>query len=136
MQHQCSVCGQPFDAKTARARYCSGRCKKRAADQRSRTGTVVSLRPDREAPAAAMSPGIGAAMLAQFPPALLESAQGALALKVAADIDQSQPGAPGVAAMVRELRALISELQAQTAPKQANPLVLLRQRHADAQASG
>lgn len=38
MQKTCQVCGSPFEAKRARAMYCSGRCQKRA--QRQSTGNA------------------------------------------------------------------------------------------------
>jgi hypothetical protein len=122
----------------ATARYCSGRCRKRAADARARGAEPVSapvLRlamPDAEP---VERSGIGATMIARYGQDVTETPDGALAVRLASDIDQLSPGAPGMAALVRELRGLLADLEAKAAPAKANPLTLLRARHAE-RASG
>ena len=135
MDATCAQCGEAFVAATARAKYCSDRCKKRLLDQRKRAGNVVPM--TRPAPVAPdISPGIGAAMLAEFDAAALSTTTGAIALKLAGDVDLVNAGAPGYAATVAQLRAVVADLRTLAAPAKANPLLLLRQRHDAARASG
>ena len=137
MRLTCASCGDDFEPQRATAKYCSGKCRKRAADARSRTGNVVTLTRSASAPAAAdHSQGIGAAMLAEFDAAALSTTTGAIALKLAGDVDLVNAGAPGYAATVAQLRAVVADLRTLAAPAKANPLLLLRQRHDAARASG
>ena len=136
MVTECASCGTDFEAKTRRAKYCSGKCKKRAADRRrgQPMGRVVQLPTAADVPAS--HDGIGAALIARFTADDLATPTGQIAVKVAADIDTMPAGTPGYAALVRELRAVVADLEAAAAPKKANPLVLLRERHARERASG
>lgn len=50
MRKRCEACGIPFDAKTSRAKYCSGRCRQRAhRGQASPPLTIVELSDDDRA---------------------------------------------------------------------------------------
>lgn len=138
MRKPCAVCGDEFEAKTVRAKYCSGRCKKREADARSRGASVVDIRrarPDRSAePESGL--GIGAGMIAEFSDDLLDSTMGRIAVRLARDIDESQPGIPGYGAIMKELVTIVERLEGRSNTRSANPLVLLRERRAADRASG
>lgn len=128
----CASCGQQFDAKRATAKFCSGRCRKRAADMRSRTGDVVPMRratPRPEAIAAVGSP-LADALRNAFKDADLASPAGQIALRLCADVDALAPGAPGYAGIVAQMRAAVDDLRSQAKPKVATPLTMLRERRA------
>lgn len=133
MQTACAVCGRTFEAKTHRAKYCSGACKKRAADLRSRTGDVVTLRSVTEAavdPAEPVSGLLATGLRAEFKSDDLSTSIGLTALRLAQDIDQLLPGTPGYAAVMKQWREALDDLRSFAKPKQATPLALLRERRA------
>lgn len=134
MRAKCSVCGDGFEAKTQRARYCSGACKKRGADLRKRTGDVVTLRSvtvggDSLHPAELRGVLVDG-LRAEFKPEDLASTLGLTAVRLAQDIDQLLPGTPGYAAVVKQWREALDDLRSFAKPKQATPLALLRERRA------
>lgn len=141
MRATCSVCGESFDAKTTRARYCSGRCKKRAADTRARGGKVVQLRPPATDGESSISPerehglNVSALMLA-FTTADLLTPIGTLAAHLANDVDRTTPGTPGYPALVGRYQAAVADLTALAKPKAATPLTLLRERRESDRATG
>jgi hypothetical protein len=134
----CAVCGRDFEAKTSRAIYCSGACKKRAFDLRRGGQNVVQMRPGVPAVQVDDSPreSIAASVLASFAPADLDSPLGRIALRLCQDVDALAPGSPGYASTVAQMRASVEELRRESKPKAANPLTLLRERRAADRATG
>lgn len=134
MDANCATCGRDFTARRSTARYCSASCRSRARYQRD-AAPVFNLVPS--APAAeSPAPGIGSALLAAYSPADLATPAGTVAVRLAADVDATPATQPGYAALVRELRSALADLKAAAAPVKANPLVLMRERHAGQRASG
>ena len=138
MRAQCASCGESFDATRRTAKFCSGRCRKRAADARARNGQVIPMR-ERAATAAQARPAlepmdgpgpIEAGLIAAYKEADLASPAGLIAARIARDVDRMQPGIPGYAAVLAQLRAAVDDLKSQAKPKQATPLTLLRERRA------
>lgn len=133
----CASCGVDFEAKRGTAKFCSGRCRKRASDARGRAPVVLidrsvgGQRHDDPRPSA-----ITAALLAQYGETGLATPVGQIAIKLASDVDAMTPGTPGYASTVAQLRSVIDDLNAVAAPAKANPLVLLRERHASSRLSG
>ena len=135
MRATCTTCGEAFEAKTPRARYCSGRCKKRAADQRARGGDVVQLHATKDVPAVEPErgdePDFGLnvrSLMAAFTPADLATPVGTLTVHLANDVDRTTPRVPGYAALVARYQAAYADLVALAKPKAATPLTLLRER--------
>jgi hypothetical protein len=136
MSRACEACGVGFEAKHATARFCSDRCRKR--HKRQGGGTVVQFTPR----AAESDPvddariGLESSLLAMYSDDLLASPRGQLAVKLARDVDQMFPGMTGYAPMVAQMRGLIDDLTGASAKKAANPLTLIRDRHAGNRATG
>lgn len=142
VQASCATCGAAFEAKTGRARYCSGACKKRAADRRARTGQVVAL-ADRRPSAAPEDPpdsddatGLADSLRTTFAEEDLATPAGQIALRLARDVDRLIPGTPGYAGIVAQMRAAVDDLRSQAKPRKATPLTLLRERRAADAAAG
>ena len=135
MKASCAVCGRDFDAKTSRAIYCSGACKKRAFDLRRGGQNVVPMRPAVQVEDSPRE-SIAASVLASFAPADLDSPLGRIALRLCQDVDALAPGSPGYASTVAQMRASVEELRRESKPKAANPLTLLRERRAADRATG
>ena len=138
MNATCATCGGTFDAKTHRAKYCSGACKKRAADMRSRTGQVVQIASARVKPPTqsvksddpdAVGPLVGS-LRDSFKDADLQTPAGRIAMRLCADVDALTPGVPGYAGIVAQMRAAVDDLRSQAKPKVATPLTMLRERRA------
>ena len=139
MNATCATCGGTFDAKTHRAKYCSGACKKRAADMRSRTGQVVQIASARVKPPTppvaphvdpdAAGPLVGS-LRDSFKDADLQTPAGRIAMRLCADVDALTPGVPGYAGIVAQMRASVDDLRSQAKPKVATPLTMLRERRA------
>lgn len=122
MRVECTLCGDPFDAKRATARYCSERCKKRA--QRaglvvppsgsSVAGSVDTVRPD-------VSPdgAVHAAVLAELE--VLEKVDtvlGQTALILARQMESGRDTGSSAAAVSRELDRLMVRIRgAEGAPR-------------------
>lgn len=133
----CASCGADFEAKRGTAKFCSGRCRKRAADARGRATVVPIDRSGGSQERQELQPSaISAALLAQYGEASLATPVGQIAIKLASDVDAMTPGTPGYASTVAQLRSVIDDLNAVAAPAKANPLVLLRERHASSRLSG
>lgn len=138
MNATCATCGGTFDAKTHRAKYCSGACKKRAAGMRSRTGQVVQIASARVKPPTqsvksddpdAVGPLVGS-LRDSFKDADLQTPAGRIAMRLCADVDALTPGVPGYAGIVAQMRAAVDDLRSQAKPKVATPLTMLRERRA------
>ena len=139
MQRNCDHCAQSYEAKLRTSRFCSVNCRNKAAKARKRgkVASVVRLAPpDRAADLGPTSGGIHGATLAAFAPALLDTPAGQVALKLAGDVDRCVPGTPGYAGLVKELREVLTELAGPVAKKAANPLTLIRERHAGQRTTG
>lgn len=80
--------------------------------------------------------GIAQAVLDAYPDDELASPVGALARKLAEDVDRMLAGTPGYAAVAKELRAALAELDKRSASRKVNPLLELRRRRAQDRASG
>lgn len=96
----CSVCEAPFDAKTVRAKYCGATCR-----QRKKRGAVPPddpSTPDAGTLVAAVQTELEAA-------GAVASVDGQLALRLARKIEKSADTGSGIAALVRELKALLIE---------------------------
>lgn len=134
MQANCAQCGRAFEGKTRRATYCSGACKKRAADKRKRMGQVIPMRPPVDPPSEPDCEGGDGALVASlrdaFKPGDLDTPAGVIAVRLAKDVDRLTPGTPGYAAIVKQMREAVDDLRAQATPRAATPLTLLQERRA------
>lgn len=137
----CHRCGEPFEAKNARAKWCSARCRKAV----QRGGEVIPLVPppaDPDEPPTVTIAGfeltlgpVGAATFAELQAAdRLDTQAGRVALALAARID-SPKGDTGsaMAAVARQLSTAMAEAlkggkQSSTAQMQ-DELAERRQRH-------
>jgi len=139
MTKVCASCGADFEARRSHALYCSGACKKRASETRSRTGQVVPLRSvanepvEQPEPESAMS--LAGGLRSAYKPADLETPAGLVALRLAADVDALLPGSPGYAATVKQMREAMDELKSSAKPKVVTPLAAIRERRAADRAS-
>ena len=133
MNATCAHCGKGFPAVRSTAQYCGAKCRKLAAEYRKRKPLVRLAPPPLEVPEVS---GIAAAMNATFTQDLLDSPRGQAALRLASDIDTAPSERPGLAALMREMRSLLDELEAKQAPRKANPLTLIRERHVNGRAAG
>jgi len=108
IKRRCDVCGEPYEAKRESSRYCGGACRTRA----TRLGgvpaslAVLDDEPEPSAPGGA----VGAVRVELEVVEQSASSLGAMALALAARIDQSggETG-PALAALSRELRATMDE---------------------------
>lgn len=151
MDRACESCGTNLQGRSSRARFCGSSCRRKAHETAKRTAEVVQL-PRRTAkvskaksgqrrvtvPASDPKPliGIAEAMLEAYPDDELATPVGALARKLAVDVDGMLAGTPGYAAVAKELRAALAELDKRSASRKANPLLELRRRRAQDRASG
>ena len=123
MRKQCAVCEAGFDAKRATAKYCSSRCRVRAARQPKPDAPrppQMPVDPDAELWTATLAELAAAGRVA--------SASGQAALLLARRLDSPliEPGS-SVAAMVREHRAALADAL-KGAVSEVNPLDELRAR--------
>ena len=121
MRKQCTVCSEPFEAKRNTAKYCSPRCRVRAARQpKPEPAATMPADPDSELWTATLGELAAAARVA--------SASGQAALLLARRLDSAavETGS-SVAAMVREHRAALADAL-KGAAAEANPLDELRAR--------
>lgn len=129
MTRACEQCGQSFDGKTSRARYCSSKCRRRA----NYTGAAARRRVLEHAPATAdpSAATVADAVLAVFRAHRLEGSPRCMAALVLArrlDDPTTESGA-GLAAVSKQLDALIdAALAAVPTDQAADPLDVLRAR--------
>ena len=126
MTRNCAWCGEAFQAKRPTAKYCGGSCRAKAsnASKRAPRRAPVELPP---APAPADG-GVVAAVSAELEAAdRAESFLGAQALALAARIDAGSDTGSAVAALSKELRAVMDAALAD-APKAADKLDELSER--------
>lgn len=148
MVKSCASCACEFEAKRSTAVYCSTKCRVRAYEQRKRGENVVPIRSAPAAPTDLQSladvpssedvpAGLVAGLRAEYKPADLATPIGLIALRLASDVDRMIPGAPGYAAVVKQMREAVDDLRSQAKPKAVTPLALIRERRAaDRAASG
>ena len=132
MDATCVTCSTTFDAKTRRAKYCSGACKKRAFDIKGRAPVVHLAAPPSEESTLPITESLVASYRAED----LATPLGQVALRLATDVDRLTPGLPGYATTVAQMRAALDDLHRQSKPKVVSPLVLLRERRAADRATG
>jgi hypothetical protein len=131
MSVTCASCGNEFQAQRSTSKFCSGKCRKRAADLRKRTGQVVQFAPKSQRPAPVDSDrALVASLRESFKEADLASPAGQIALRLCADVDALAPGTPGYGPIVAQMRAAVDDLRTYAKPKAATPLTLLRERRA------
>ena len=104
----CAACGDPFEARSRRAKWCSERCRKRV--QRA-GGEIVELKP--KVAVVVDSDAAGRVYVATL--AALEAGDrvghpaGALALELAMRVDARAENGSSTAALAKELRASLAE---------------------------
>lgn len=138
----CVMCGTPFTAKRASARYCGERCKKRAQRDPGRPAIGTSgTRPRSDAPAAVaqLRPMTGrVAELTErelMSAGRMDTALGAVALALASKLDE--PGmdtGSSIAALAREHRSALAAA-VDGAVKKSSPLASIKGRRDEQRAS-
>ena len=127
MRRACEACGTAFDAQRASARFCSDRCRKRVA----RSGAprpqlrVVTEPEPRQRPDGSL---LGAVLIALEEAQVLDTPGGRLAVSIATRLDDpnSTDSGSAVAALSRELRAVMAEATARS-EKSSSPLDRIRE---------
>jgi len=100
MDAQCASCGGTFEAQRSSAKYCGQTCRKRG----SRRGEVATLPPADE------PVGLVAATLAELQAAgRADTALGQQALALAERVNNPRDTGSAIAALSRELRAVMVE---------------------------
>ena len=130
MQVQCQNCGDSFDAKNPRAKWCSDRCRKR----RERSGApaaVVELRPplvQSDNPDSDFGPVVAATWKKLEDADRLHEPEGVAALALAHRLDHGgRDTGSALASVARELRATL-EVALKGAGVAADPIDQLRAR--------
>lgn len=152
MDRACEQCGTSLAGRATRARFCGSSCRRKSHDANKRNADVVQLptRAKRSArkpaalPSATASPvprpiertRISESLLSSYSDDDLATPAGCIVVKLAADVDALLPGTPGYAAVVKELRGALADLESRTASRKVNPLLELRRRRAADRASG
>ncbi len=137
MERRCDQCGDSYEPKRPSSKFCSARCRNRAARSRKRAPLLqLAPRPALEVDDEDQRIGIGAALLIAFKPDVLGTPKGAIAVKLARDVDRSLPGTPGYPALVQQLRGVLDDLSGSAVAKPVNPLTSIRERHVGQRASG
>lgn len=131
MDVTCAACGTRFEAQRATRKYCSDRCRTHAAEVRKTGGEVVQFpvpAPTSEADRAESRTPIADSLRSTFATDDLTSPAGVTALRLATDVDRSSALQPGYSSLVAQMRAAVEDLRAQSKPRAATPLTLLRDR--------
>lgn len=151
MDRACEQCGASLAGRASRARFCGSSCRRKAHAAKQRTAEVVQLptRAERSKRKVKATPAktpdlvqprervrISESLLSSYSDADLETPAGCIVVKLAADVDVLLPGTPGYAAVVKELRGALADLESRTASRKVNPLLELRKRRAADRASG
>ncbi|AHG24322.1 hypothetical protein PBI_MICHELLEMYBELL_1 [Mycobacterium phage MichelleMyBell] len=129
MRRECAVCGQPFEAQRPQAKYCGETCRKRA-----QRGGIAKQKQQQTAPAPAASAAPSGGGLIETVQAALEQADrlntiaGQHALELARRIVYAPGMNTGVAALSKQLQAVLAEALAGTAPVAADPVDELKAR--------
>ena len=135
MTRICDCCGREYSAKRATSRFCSDVCRMRM----KRSGKAPILRVVEALPERLETPGslLGATLIALQEAGTLETPGGRLAVSLATRLDDpnSSDSGSAVAALSRELRAVLAELSA-LKKVELNPLEALRLRRQQAGHAG
>lgn len=118
-------CGTRFEAESPRARYCSGKCRKRGSRAGMKVAQNVRQMPRREpAPAPEEIGSVVGAVIAELNEAnALQTAAGLAAVKLAQLIDgASDFGSTSAAAWTREMRAALADAKAVAPTSEEDPL--------------
>ncbi|QBI97245.1 hypothetical protein KD930_gp01 [Mycobacterium phage Kevin1] len=127
MRRECAVCGQPFEAQRPQAKYCGETCRKRA----QRGGIAKQKQQAPLTPPASATPAGG---LIETVQAALEEADrlhtiaGQHALELARRIVYAPGMNTGVAALSKQLQAVLAEALAGAASVAADPVDELKAR--------
>lgn len=125
MTRSCDCCGREYEAKRSTSRYCSDVCRMRIkrGPNSPRLTVVESTEP--------RTPGslLGSVMVELEAAGVLDTGAGRLAVKLATRIDDpnSNDSGSAVAALSRELRAVMAEAVTGRSTGSANPLDRLRE---------
>jgi len=123
MQRECAVCGGRFEAQRVQAKYCGETCKKRA--QRGGVAQTKDVQaPQVDRPVTGLIDAVTAELEAAEK---LNSVAGQHALELANRIVSAPGMNTGVAALSKQLQAVLAEAL-KGASKQVNPLDELRAR--------
>lgn len=136
MRKSCAVCGEPFEAKRAAAKYCGDRCRQRAHRSPEAASESKVLEPAGEPtseppPALLAGPVTLATMVELEDAGRLETALGQAALALARRIDfPATDTGSALASLAREHRATLAEAvrDAKTAMDPLDELRLRRER--------
>lgn len=124
----CAHCGTAFEARTARARYCGSTCRARASEKAKRDGATPAPMPVAPVQSAPSAGGLVDAVRRELEAAQrLDSFLGQQALGLAARIGAGSDTGSAVAALSKELRAVMDAALAD-APKAADALDELSER--------
>lgn len=109
MNRKCEFCGQPFEAKRARARFCSGTCRAKASQRRKREGGPEPVQVVIDAGSDASRAGSLAACVAE---ALSEAGEDGWRARQAIEVARrlETPGESGAATLSKELDRIMGEL--------------------------
>lgn len=134
----CEECGQPFEAKTKRGRFCGATCRVRANRRPTKVGKAKAE--------AQQDVGDSVVQLPATPPApvydtladqvrqsltdaeALDTISGMAALRVAQQIDRGGDSGSAVATLSKELSRLVSEAKAEAAPRRKDAADEIMQR--------
>ncbi|AYQ98227.1 hypothetical protein SEA_CHEWBACCA_1 [Mycobacterium phage Chewbacca] len=126
MRRDCAVCGQAFEAKRPQAKYCGDTCRKRA-----QRGGIAQQKHQQAPPVSSAAPASG---LIETVQAALEEAgrlntiAGQHALELARRIVHAPGMNTGVAALSKQLQAVLAEALAGSTAVAADPVDELKAR--------
>lgn len=126
MQRSCAVCGTGFEAQRPQAKYCSAKCRMRKARGHESADKTADAEPapKTDRPASGLIDAVTAELEAAD---RLNSVAGQHALELANRIVNAPGMNTGVAALSKQLQAVLAEA-VKGASQQANPLDELRAR--------
>lgn len=122
MQRSCTVCGTGFEAQRPQAKYCSAKCRMRKARGHETADTEPA--PEADRPVSGLIDAVTAELEAAD---RLNSVAGQHALELAKRIVNAPGMNTGVAALSKQLQAVLAEA-VKGASQQVNPLDELRAR--------
>lgn len=113
---ECAECGEPFEAKSPRAKYCSPKCRKSANRRPTKTGAAE---PEQTSEPQGFTVGqlLGQVIADLEKAEVLNTIPGRAAVALAYRVESPMETGSAAAAMTRELSRLVDEAKA-LAPKQ------------------
>ncbi len=132
VERNCEDCGQPFTAKTRRAKFCSDLCRVRANRRPTKVGKAKAASAIHAVPDGKSKPEAAAVVT---PPAptydtledqvvgsltdlnALDTIAGRAAVRVAQQIDHGGDGGSAVVSLSKELSRLVAEAKVEAAPR-------------------